>query len=91
MIGSAFTCFELPDEFRHICMHEVISGLFYFVVAVQIAITVLIVPVKIENIVDALQIKCDSFQALSDLTRDRTAVQPADLLEISELGELHAV
>ena len=54
MISGAFTCFEPPDELRNICMYEVISGLFYFIVAVQIAITILVVPAKIENIVDAL-------------------------------------
>ena len=48
-------------------------------------------PHQIEYALDVLQVHGDAFQAIGDFTGDRAAFQAADLLEIGELGDFHAV
>src|SRR5262249_58045692 len=50
-----------------------------------------IAPHQVVHRIDALQVHGDAFQTVGDLTRYRAAVQAADLLEVGELGDLHAV
>jgi hypothetical protein len=58
---------------------------------IEVTIAELRIPTQVENVVFALQEKRDAFQSIGDLTGDRAAVQPADLLEICELRHLHPV
>ena len=41
--------------------------------------------------VDALQVHGDALQTIGDLTGNRVALQATHLLEVGELGDLHAV
>src|SRR5208282_5060009 len=49
------------------------------------------VVVEIEHALDTLDIHRQPFEPVSQLGRDRIAFDPTDLLEISELTDLHAV
>src|SRR4029078_5813017 len=42
-----------------------------------------------EHIVDALDVHREAFEPVGELARHRLALEAADLLEISELGDLH--
>ncbi len=48
-------------------------------------------PDQVEQAVDALQVHRQALDAVSDLARHRMALESANLLEIGELGDLHAV
>ncbi len=48
-------------------------------------------PHQVIDTVHVLQVHGDAFESVSDLARHWTAVQPADLLKIRELRDLHAV
>ena len=45
----------------------------------------------VEDVLHALQVHGESLDAVGDLAGDRLAVEPANLLEIGELGDFHAV
>ena len=49
------------------------------------------VPIQVVHVVDALDVHGEAFHAVGKLDRDRIAVDPAHLLEVGELGHLHAV
>ena len=49
------------------------------------------VEVEIEHVLDPLDIHRQTLEPIGQLTRDRLAIEPADLLEVGELGDLHAV
>ena len=48
-------------------------------------------PDQVEYRLDALQVHGDAFQAIGNLAGHWSAFQAADLLEIGELGDLHAI
>ncbi len=48
-------------------------------------------PDQVEDAVHALQVHGDALEAVGDLAGDRVALQAADLLEVGELGDFHAV
>src|SRR3546814_10713050 len=49
------------------------------------------VEVEVVDVLNPLHIHGDAFEAVGQLGRDRVAVEAADLLEIRELADLHAV
>src|SRR3546814_12573689 len=49
------------------------------------------VEVEVVDVLDPLHIHGEAFEAVGQLGRDRVAVEAADLLEIRELADLHAV
>ena len=91
MLAGRLAALELTQQHIDIRMLEVIRRLLHLVLVIEIAVTEVRVPLKIKDAVHALQIERDSFQAIGNLTRDRTAVEPTDLLEIGELGDFHPV
>ena len=48
-------------------------------------------PLEVEDVVDALQEHRDALEPVGDLAGDRREVDAADLLEVGELRDLHAV
>src|SRR3546814_1370299 len=48
-------------------------------------------PHDVEHVVDVLQVHAQAFQPVGDLAQHRFAFDTAGLLEISELGDFHAV
>ena len=74
---------------------EVVGRLFDFVLVVDIAIRDAaeraVGPDDVVDAFDILQVHGQSLEAVGDLARDRFAFQAADLLEIRELRDLHAV
>ena len=48
-------------------------------------------PDDVVDAVDALQVHGDALEAVGELDRHRVAVEAAELLEVGELGDLHAV
>ena len=72
-------------------MFKIIGGLLDFILTIKVTIAELCIPTQVEDVVFALQVKRNAFQSVGDLTGDRMAVQPADLLEICELRYLHPV
>ncbi len=50
-----------------------------------------IVELQVEHIVDALDVHRQPLEPVGQLARDRPALEPADLLEVSELRHFHAV
>jgi len=49
------------------------------------------VEVDVEDVLDPLDVHHQALDAVGELARDRAAVEAADLLEIGELRDLHAV
>src|SRR3546814_7918993 len=49
------------------------------------------VEVEVVDVLNPLHIHGEAFEAVGQLGRDRVAVEAADLLEIRELADLHAV
>src|SRR5690625_38365 len=45
----------------------------------------------VESVAAVLQLHCDALKSVGQFDRHRPAVLPTDLLEVSELGDLHAV
>src|SRR4029079_9984811 len=75
---------------------EIVAGIFLFALQEHVAVGDLVlafasVEIEIEDIVDALHIHGEALEAVSELARDRIAVEAADLLEVGELRPLHAV
>src|SRR3954464_15810875 len=48
-------------------------------------------PHEVEYVFNALQVHREAFEPVGDFTRNRLAIDPADLLKISELCDFHAV
>ena len=76
-------------------MFEVVGRLLYFVLLKHIAVSHFPVravgPYDVIDAIDALQVHSNALDAIGDLASHRVAFQPPNLLEIGELGDLHAV
>ena len=62
-----------------------------FVLQVDVAIKGLVGPHQVVDAVHALQVHGQALQPVGDLASDGLAVDAADLLEVGELGDFHAV
>ena len=86
---------ELHRQHRRVRLFEVVSGLLHFVLMEHIAIGDRaerpIGPDHIEDAFLALDIHRQALEAVGDFAHHGAAIQPADLLEVSELRDLHAV
>src|SRR6056297_1623836 len=86
---------ELAKEDLHVGLLEVVGRHLHLVLVVDVAVADLpqrpVGPAEVEYAVHPPQVHGDAFQPVGDLAGDRTAVQPPDLLEVGELGDLHAV
>ena len=76
---------------RHVDLAEGILRLIDFLLQPHLGVLDAAAPFEIEDVVDALQEHRDAFEAVGDLAGDRREVDAADLLEVGELGDLHAV
>ena len=86
---------ELAREFPYVGELEVVPRLLHFVLVGDVPIGDLpqrtVGPHEVEETLDALQIHRKTFEAVGDLTHHWPAVEAANLLEIRELRDLHAV
>ena len=76
-------------------MLEVVGALLDLVLVEHVAVGHAAVrafgPDKVVDVVHILQVHRQTLEAVGDLAGDRPALEPAGLLEIGELGHLHAV
>ena len=86
---------ELARELGHIGELEVVARLLDLVLVIDVAVGDLakrsVGPHEVVEALDALQVHREPLEAVGDLAHDRAAVEAADLLEVGELGDLHAV
>ncbi len=86
---------ELVEQRFHVGVFEVEGGHLHLVLQEDVAVGDLaegaVGPHQVVHRVHVLQVHGEPFQAVGDLAGDRVAVDAADLLEVGELGHLHAV
>ena len=70
---------------------ECIDGLLVLVLMEDIAIRVVVRPLDVIDVLDALDVHRETLEAVRDFRCDRAHILAADLLEIRELCDLHAV
>ena len=94
-LAFAFAHVELVEQGFDIGVFKVIGGLLDFVLVVNVTVSHhalrAFCPHQIVDALHVLHVHGEAFQTVGDFTADRAAIQPADLLEISELGHFHAV
>src|SRR5271170_8154535 len=86
----------MPDQQRVVGNLEVIGRELALGPAEHVAIGDLAgsrnaVVVEIEDALDTLDVHCQPFEPISQLGRDRIALEAANLLKIGELADFHAV
>ena len=86
---------ELAEEVRHIGLLEVEARHLHLVLMKHIAVGHCTCgtfrPYQVVDGIDALQVHGDTLEAVGDLSGYRVALKPSRLLEVGELGDLHAV
>ena len=87
---------EVPEQHRGVGMLEIVPGIFLLGLQEDLAIADLIVAlaaveVKVVDVVDALHIHGEPLEPVGQFAGDRRAFNAADLLEIGELRDFHAV
>ena len=86
---------ELPEQFVDVGVLEVVLRLLDLVLVVDVAVRHAteraVGPDEIEHALDTLQVHRQALEAVGDLAHHGPAVEPAHLLEVSELRHLHAV
>ena len=73
------------------CFVEVVFRLFDFGLEVDIAVFDVVDPDEVVDSIDVLHVHGDAFESVGDFCRDWVAWDAADLLEIGELRDFHAV
>src|SRR5262245_17950503 len=83
LLAHLLVIIEVTQQHRHVRQLEVVSGLLHLVLVVHVAIgdgaAGAIGPDNVIDALDALQIHRKTLEAVGDLARHRSAVQPADL------------
>ena len=86
---------EVPEQLRSVGELEVVLRLLDFVLVIDVAVSDAaeraVGPHDVVHALDALQVHREPLEAVGDLAHHRPAVEPADLLEVRELRDLHAV
>lgn len=87
---------EGVEQLRHSGMFKIVGRLLALILQVDVAVGDLRAvrcdgPDQVIDAVDVLQVHGDALEAIGELTGDGVALQAAGLLEIGELGHLHAV
>ena len=86
---------ELPEQLVHVRVFEVVLRLLDFVLVIDVAVRDAaeraVGPDEIEHALDTLQVHREALEAVGDLAHHGPAVEPAHLLEVRELRDLHAV
>ena len=86
--------FETVEQFvmqRRVAFLEVVPRVLHFVLVVDVAVGDGVVVLQLEDIVDALQIHAQAFESVGDFAHDGFEIDAADLLEVSELRDFHAI
>ena len=95
----------LPDDVNGLCLvfveefeeqlfigeFEGIGRLLVFVLMKDIAIGIVLCPLDVIDIFNALNIHCETFETVRDFRSDGADVLTAYLLEVGELRDLHTV
>ena len=94
--GLRFVVVELAQQPVGIAVFEVVGGLFNFVLVVHVAVGNGVAvrrfrPNEVVNVFHALQVHRQAFDAVGDFAKHGGAVDAADLLEVGELSNFHAV
>ena len=87
---------KVSEQLFRIGAVKVVAAVFFLGLAEDIAVfqrngAVGIVEGHVHDMIDAQHIHRQTLQPIGQLTRDRAAVMPTDLLEIGELADFHAV
>ena len=86
---------ELAEQLVDVGVLEVVLRLLDLVLVVDVAVgdaaERTVGPDEIEHALDTLQVHREALEAVGDLAHDGPAVEPAHLLEVRELRDLHAV
>ncbi len=86
---------ELPEQLVDVGVLEVVLRLLDLVLVVDVAVRHAaeraVGPDEVEHALDALQVHREALEAVGDLAHHGPAVEPAHLLEVGELRDLHAV
>ena len=90
-----FAGVEAVEEFLHVRVLEVVGALLAFVLQEHVAVGDRALradrPDQVVDVVAVLQIHAQTFKTVGDLAQHRLALDAAGLLEVSELGDFHAV
>ena len=70
---------------------EVVGALALFKRQPDVAIAALAIPLQLPKALHVLEIHGQTLEAVGDLNRDGLAIEAAALLEVGELGHLHAI
>ncbi|KPW22529.1 Uncharacterized protein ALO83_04865 [Pseudomonas cannabina pv. alisalensis] len=93
--GFAFVKIEQFEQFVDVGVFEVVGRLLHLVLVEHIAVGHFaeraVSPDQIVDRVHALLVHRQTLEAVSDFAGDRVALQAADLLEVGELRDFHAV
>ena len=86
---------ELGEERGRVRVLEIVCGLLDFVLVIDVAVSHAALravgPGEVVDAFDALQVHREALEAVGDLAHHGPAVEPARLLEVRELRDLHAV
>ncbi|VTR63893.1 hypothetical protein DESC_100089 [Desulfosarcina cetonica] len=90
-LGFGLIAVEQVQQQADIGLFEIVGGLFHLLLVVHLAVGDGIVPLQVVDVVDALQVHGDALKAIGQLHGNGGQFHAAGLLEIGELGALHAV
>src|SRR5690606_27888827 len=86
---------EAVEQLGHVGVLEVVGALLDLVLVVHVAVGHRALrtdgPDQVVDVVHVLQVHAQALEAVGDLAEHRPALQAAGLLEVGELGHLHAV
>jgi hypothetical protein len=82
---------EELEEHVHVGFFEVVVRPLDFALVVDIAISDLVVPAEIVDVIHTLEVHGDPLEAVSKLSGNKIQRDAASHLEVSELGDLHSV
>ena len=86
---------ELGEQRRRVRVLEIERGLLHLVLVIDVAVSHAALravgPDEVVDALDALQVHREALETVGDLAHHGLAVEPARLLEVRELRDLHAV
>jgi hypothetical protein len=90
-LGLALVSGEGDEQELDVARLEVVGALLDLVLVIDVGVAEAVGPLQLVDVVDALHVHRQPLEAVGDLAGDRPALDAADLLEVGELGHLHAV
>ena len=86
-----FVLLEQPVQKGHVGRLEIVLRKLDLLLEADVSIAHTRSPLQVEHVVDAIQEHADPLAAVGDLRGDRGELDPARLLEVGELADLHPV